>query len=134
VVRRDVGGTPAYMAPEQATGGEVDGRADLYSLCLVAYRALTGRPAYLAQRPSELVGASDEVHAPPDPTRWVELPHDLVLALRIGLAPDPEDRFASALEMVVAFDHAFDGRLAPAYREHGEQLLRRCPWAEGTAH
>src|SRR5690606_34547789 len=45
-VREGIVGTPQYMAPEQATGGSVDERADLYSLSLVVYRALVGRPAF----------------------------------------------------------------------------------------
>ena len=44
-------GTPGYMAPEQAKGLEVDKRADLYALAVIAYRALTGRPAYSAKCP-----------------------------------------------------------------------------------
>ena len=97
-------GTPAYMAPEQARGDVVDERSDLYALCLVVYGALVGRPAFIGSR-SEAGPQGDRI--PPDPARWIELPEDLRLALRLGLATDPAKRYQSAGELAMAFEEAF---------------------------
>ncbi len=48
-------GTPTYMAPEQARGGHTDGRADVYGLGVVAYRALTGRAPFLGNSAVEIL-------------------------------------------------------------------------------
>ncbi|HTQ48163.1 MAG TPA: serine/threonine-protein kinase [Polyangiaceae bacterium] len=118
-------GTPQYMAPEQASGKPVDARADLYSLCLVVYRALTGRPALVGD-PQELARA--RLRPPPHPRIFVDVPWDVELALRIGLSVRPADRFRSAAELTSAFEDAFEGRLALDLRRRGEQLLAQDPW------
>ena len=48
-------GTPEYLSPEQATGSDVDGRADLYTVGLIAWRALTGRAPFASSDPRSLL-------------------------------------------------------------------------------
>ncbi len=123
-----LGGTAAYVAPEQALGERVDPRADLYSATLVLYRALTGRPAFVGQDPREVAERARQ-QGPPDPTALVHLPDELVLVLRLGLAADPKDRFATAREAAKAISAAFDGEISEAHRARALALLERAPWS-----
>ncbi len=120
-------GTPAYMAPEQARGEDLDHRADLYSLCVIAYRALTGRPAFAAQVPA-VVMAEVVGRMPPRPSQLAELPDDIDVVLAIGLAKSPGDRFTSAGELAAAFAAAADGRASDELRRRARALADRHPW------
>jgi len=121
-----VSGTPSYMSPEQARGAALDRRSDLYSFCLVLYRALTGRPAFAIRDPADVESAA--AVGPPDPRAYAELSRDLGSVLRIGLARRPADRFASAAELRDAFCAALEDRLPAALRRRGAELLAREPW------
>ena len=125
---RKVAGTAPYMAPEQALGGPLDTRADLYSLSLIVYRALTGRPAYTGSDAAVIANRARTI-GPPDPRELVTIDDDLALVLRIGLAANLADRFADSDELRNAFVGALGGRLDPRVRSRGRELLGRAPWA-----
>ena len=87
-------GTPHYMAPEQAKGLEVDGRADQYSLGIVGHQILTGKQPFDGSAHSILY---KHVFEPPPPVLNLrpDVPHDLCAALERALAKEPEQRFAT---------------------------------------
>ncbi|WP_165072760.1 serine/threonine-protein kinase [Paludisphaera rhizosphaerae] len=94
-----IAGTPHYMAPEQASGGSIDHRADLFSLGSTLYAAAAGRPPFRAETPlGVLRRVCDDPHRPlrevnPDVPAWFETIVDRLLA------KDPADRFADAAEV-----------------------------------
>jgi DNA-binding NarL/FixJ family response regulator len=89
-------GTADYMAPEQARGGDVDRRADVYALGCVLFRVLTGTVVY--ERTSQLDTLWAHVHEPPPALRDIapDLPSQLGDVLARALAKDPDDRQQSA--------------------------------------
>jgi serine/threonine-protein kinase len=95
-----VRGTPAFIAPEQAMGTELDGRADIYATGCVAYWLLTGQFVFTAETPVGLL--LQHAQTPPTPpSARTELPippalDDLVLSC---LAKDPAHRPQSAREL-----------------------------------
>ena len=94
-------GTPHYMAPEQAKGLEVDGRADQYSLGIVGHQILTGKQPFEGSAHSILY---KHVFEPPPPVLKLrpDVPHDLSAALERALAKEPEQRFATMEEFARA--------------------------------
>jgi eukaryotic-like serine/threonine-protein kinase len=102
-------GTPAYMSPEQAAGGDnLDARSDLYSLGALAYFLLTGRPPFAGRSSLQMLAA--HLYEPPAPLtdHRPDVPVELqVLVLRC-LAKDPAQRFPDAqrLEAALASCHA----------------------------
>jgi plasmid stabilization system protein ParE len=114
----DLKGTPAFMAPEQAMGRPLDGRADIYATGCVAYWLLTGQYVFTADNAMGLL--LQHAQTPPvPPSGRTELPippalDDLVLAC---LAKDPAHRPQSARELSL--------RLA--------ELEARHPWSQERA-
>jgi serine/threonine protein kinase/Tol biopolymer transport system component len=90
-------GTPAYMAPEQIHGREVDGRTDLWALGVVLYEMLTGRRPFLGDHESALqqsILGGQEL----EPLSRVrpEAPDELDRVVRRLIARDPDERFPTA--------------------------------------
>jgi serine/threonine-protein kinase len=94
-------GTPAYMAPEQAESeGQVDARADLYSLGCVAYWLLTGKLVF--QHDSAMRMLIDHIKTTPKPPSThldTPLPEELEQVIMDCLAKDPLQRPASAMDL-----------------------------------
>jgi serine/threonine-protein kinase len=126
-------GTPVYVAPEQATGAAVDGRADLYALGCVLYEAATGRPPFEAETP--LLVISQHLYATPIPpsARRPELPPAWDAAILRLLAKRPEERFASAAALAQELDRldappvasAASAASAPSTPEHPAPAARQ---------
>ena len=90
-------GTPAYMAPELATGDPFDGRADLYSLGCIGYFLLTGAPVFEEATPVAVALAHLQKQPVPLSQRTeLSVPPDLEAAIMRCLAKNPADRFESA--------------------------------------
>ena len=99
-----VAGTPMYMAPEQATGGPLDHRADLFSLGSVLYTMLAGRPPFRASSPLEVLKRVAEDAPRPIPEIVPEAPPAICALIARLHAKRPDDRFASAREVADLLD------------------------------
>jgi serine/threonine protein kinase/tetratricopeptide (TPR) repeat protein len=94
-------GTPAYMAPEVLLQKEPDGRADIFSLGVVFYEALTGRHPFLSD---SFIATSRRIleEAPPPLSQSnPRIPAELDRILGKLLAKDPDDRYATAADLLV---------------------------------
>ncbi len=125
-------GTPAYMAPEQARGEDVDHRADVYSLAAILYRSITGHPAFTGKDvPTTLYDVVFRV--PTQPSMLAPLPADIDRVLAIGLAKNISDRFENALQLSQWFALAIESKLSPEQRERADELIARQPWGTRSA-
>jgi tetratricopeptide (TPR) repeat protein len=94
-------GTPAYMAPEQLAGAQVDARADQFSFCVALYEAMYGRRPF-GGNTFEALHAAIEQGRPLEPTVDRRAPAWMRRAIVRGLAFDPEKRYASMAELAAA--------------------------------
>ena len=99
-------GTPAYMAPEQVTGGKVGPASDRYSLATIAYEMLTGVIPFDGEALMELLYA--QVHREPMPpsSRLPDLGPAVDEVIMRGLAKDPAARWESCTAFVEALEAA----------------------------
>ncbi len=116
-------GTPTYMSPEQGAGGEVTGASDQYSLGVVAYEMLTGRPPFTGS--SMMAILYSHFHDPPPPLEQLrpDCPAPLRNAVMRMLSKDPADRWPSVGEAIVAMEARPLDRDDPT-RDHLISLVR----------
>ncbi len=103
-------GTPKYMSPEQARGMKVDGRADLYSLGVMLYEMLTGKPPFSAGDTISLAIKHCQEPVPPLPSHL----HRYQGLLSRMLAKEVKNRYQNGLEVMTAID---DLLKAPAQQQ-----------------
>ena len=120
----EVVGTPQFMSPEQAAGDLLDGRSDLYSLGVVAWYALTGKPPFEATSAGAVMAMHLTQPLPPLGPLRPDLPRVLVDVVERSLAKDPAHRFQTGEELVTALDamQATQREVPPAIRLFHQRL------------
>lgn len=129
---RDLVGTPAYMSPEQVTGGIIGPATDLYALGVVLFEMMTGRLPFPGSSAAEVAGAR-LIHDPPAPSSLAKVDAEWERAILKLLSREPHDRFTSAVEVVLALEGRYTGEAqtkhtlpaeSDAFVGRSEQLLR----------
>jgi len=110
-------GTPMYMAPEQARGaGEIDHRADLYSLGCIAYELLVGQPPFMAEGAGEIIALQLFGKAVAPRARGIDVDPDLEALVMDLLEKDPDKRVQTAAEIVERLDRLLGNAVAVTSR------------------
>jgi serine/threonine protein kinase len=122
----DTIGTPQYMSPEQCRGQNLDGRSDIYSLGLILYEGLTGKPfvdcASLFDCMAKHV-EGQEVNFPDS------VPDDLADIVRKSLTKERKDRYANADEMIAALNTVRLGGESGVRRRFKKKAMKMATFA-----
>ena len=94
-----IAGTPQYMSPEQARGGSVDARSDLFGLGCVLYAICTGRPPFRAENSHAILRLITDEEPRPIREMNPEIPEWLCSIVTKLMSKQPDDRFTSAEEV-----------------------------------
>jgi tRNA A-37 threonylcarbamoyl transferase component Bud32 len=123
-------GTPNYMSPEQVQGHAVDGRADQFSLAVIAYEMLTGEKPFLAdQLPALLFRIVREDPVPPQRLNPTIGPQ-VEMVLKKALAKSANDRYAGCLQFVDALAGAL--QTSPGWRPLPRSSAHSMPTMAGA--
>jgi serine/threonine-protein kinase len=111
VTTQGVVGTPSYMSPEQAQGGQLDGRSDIYSLGVMVFEMACGRRPFESDTPYG-VAVKHVTEMPPMPRQFnPNLSPAVEQAILIAISKRREDRYADAVSFAEALKRAARGLL-----------------------
>jgi serine/threonine-protein kinase len=105
-------GTAAYMAPEQASSGQIDGRTDVYALGCVLYEMLAGEPPFTGPTPQAIVAKRFAHPAPSTLIVRPNVPRTVDEAVRKAMATVPADRYQTISQFAQALENATPTRTA----------------------
>ncbi|MEW5941245.1 MAG: protein kinase [Chloroflexota bacterium] len=102
-------GTPAYMSPEQAQGGQVDARSDVYAMGAIVYEMLTGVQPYKADTPMGVV-LKHITEPVPELLRYhPDFPPEVSAVIKKAMGKNPDDRYPTMLDLAKALNKAAFG-------------------------
>jgi eukaryotic-like serine/threonine-protein kinase len=107
-------GTATYFSPEQAEGLGVDARSDIYSLGVVIYEMVAGRPPFTGDSPVSVASKHVREQAPPPRSFNPSIPQDLEAIILKCMAKSPEYRYATGADLRVDLLRFHEGRAVGA--------------------
>jgi serine/threonine protein kinase len=123
-------GTPAYMAPEQIDGVELDGRGDIYSLGLVAWQMFTGLRPWDGESLYAVLYHQKHEHLPDVREMRADVPDRIADVIAVAIEKDRDARFKDVHELIAALDQP--GRSKRAQKQSASFASRRLsapsPW------
>jgi serine/threonine-protein kinase len=125
-------GTPAYMAPEQASAEpQIDHRADLYAVGVMAYEMLTGQPPFAGASSAQVLTAHLTQAPEPVTRRRASVSPALEQVVMRCLEKRPADRYQSAEELVTALESLFTptGGVTPVHTQPVTGVRRTLAWS-----
>jgi eukaryotic-like serine/threonine-protein kinase len=135
-------GTVSYMSPEQARGVAVDARSDSFSLGVVLYETLTGRPPFAGETASDVIVSILEKEPAPLAWYWPETPAELQRIVTKALRKDREARYQTikdllldlkSLQQNLDFEAKLGLELAPANASCSSQATKQCQRTNGAS-
>jgi serine/threonine-protein kinase len=124
-------GKPMYMSPEQALGGELDARSDLFSVGTVLFWLLTGELPFKGPSDQEFLTQIITTDAPAPEQVRSDLPPEVCRVVQKAMARDREQRFSTAREMLTAIEQAQRAANKPTGRSELETWLRQLSSKDG---
>jgi len=127
-----VKGKIAYMSPEQASGGELDHRSDLFSLGIVLYQMATGKLPFEGGAPMEVMVRIQAGDFPPPDKAKPRLSKELTQLIMKAMAVRPQDRYQTAEAMLLAAERVLRNEFPPTGRTELKAFLDQLHQRDGV--